>query len=135
MDNVIATAVKNGNGNAILYTAALAAMLANCIPTPADGIYFYTEGVNKSKLDAGTITPKQYWMRDVFGYYFYTAAWYGVVLMVMASMGGSYQNKAKIGLTLVASGIVVGVVFQNIKKDNELQAIKKQQQATNTTVK
>ena len=36
MDLGIGKVVGEGNGNAIIYTALLAAMVANALPTPAD---------------------------------------------------------------------------------------------------
>ena len=116
-------AIKDGNGNAIIYTAIGAAILANVMPTPADGFFFYQQRINKEKLDKGEITPKQYWTRDVFGYYFYTAAWYGLVLATVAAVGGSYQTKAKILLGLSGAGIVLGVVSKNIEAENEKRGI------------
>lgn len=116
-------AIKDGNGNAIIYTAIGAAILANVMPTPSDGFFFYQQRINKEKLDKGEITPKQYWTRDVFGYYFYTAAWYGLVLATVASVGGTYQTKAKILLGLSGAGIVLGVISKNIEAENEKKGI------------
>ena len=48
MDLGIGKVVNDGNGNAIIYTALLAGMIANALPTPADSIYFYR--VNNSPL-------------------------------------------------------------------------------------
>lgn len=121
--NEIKSALGNGDGNALIYTAILSAMLANVIPTPADAIYFWRQGVDKEKLDKGEITPTQYWTRDVVGYYTYTALWYGLVLTIVASMGGTYQTKAKILLGTLGAGVVVGVVANNIKKDEKLKGI------------
>ncbi len=121
--NEIKSALGNGDGNALIYTAVLSAMLANVIPTPADAIYFWRQGVDKEKLDKGEITPTQYWTRDVVGYYTYTALWYGLVLTIVASMGGTYQTKAKILLGTLGAGVVVGVVANNIKKDEKLKGI------------
>ena len=116
-------AIKDGNGNAIIYTAIGAAILANVMPTPSDGFFFYQQRINKEKLDKGEITPKQYWTRDVFGYYFYTAAWYGLVLATVASVGGTYQTKAKILLGLSGAGIVLGVISKNIEAENKKKGI------------
>jgi len=40
MDLGINKVINDGNGNTIIYTALIAAMLANAVPTVADGIYF-----------------------------------------------------------------------------------------------
>lgn len=119
----IKSALGNGDGNALIYTAILSAMIANVVPTPADAIYFWRQGVDREKLDKGEITPTQYWTRDVVGYYTYTALWYGLVLTIVASMGGTYQTKAKILLGTLGAGIVVGVVANNIKKDEKLKRV------------
>jgi hypothetical protein len=116
-------ALSNGDGNALIYTAILSAMIANVVPTPSDAIYFWQQGVNKEKLDKGEITPTQYWTRDVVGYYTYTALWYGLVLTIVASMGGTYKTKAKILLGTLGAGIVVRVVANNIKKDEKLKRV------------
>jgi uncharacterized membrane protein YkvI len=116
-------ALGNGDGNALIYTAILSAMIANVMPTPADAIYFWRQSVNKDKLESGEITPTQYWTRDVVGYYTYTALWYGLVLTIVASMGGTYQTKAKILLGTLGAGVVVGVVANNIKKDEKIKNI------------
>jgi uncharacterized membrane protein YkvI len=116
-------ALGNGDGNALIYTAVLSAMIANVMPTPADAIYFWRQSVDKEKLEKGEITPTQYWTRDVVGYYSYTALWYGLVLTIVASMGGTYQNKARILLGLLGAGVVVGVVANNIKKDEKIKNI------------
>jgi hypothetical protein len=121
--NEIKGALGNGDGNALIYTAILSAMIANVVPTPADAIYFWRRGVDKEKLDRGEITPTQYWTRDVVGYYTYTALWYGLVLTIVASMGGTYQTKAKILLGTLGAGVVVGVVANNIKKDEKIKGI------------
>jgi hypothetical protein len=124
----IGKVIDNGNGNAIIYTAVLAAIVANCMPTPADAIYFWRQSVDKDLLESGMITPKQYWIRDVSGYYLYTAAWYGLVFTILNATGGNYQTKSKILLALLSAGLVVGVVAKNIQKDEELKDLAQQQQ-------
>ena len=119
----IKVALGKGDGNALIYTAILSAMIANVMPTPADAIYFWRQSVNKEKLEKGEITPTQYWTRDVLGYYSYTALWYGLVLTIIASTGGTYQTKAKILLATLGAGVVVGVVANNIKKDEKIKSL------------
>ena len=117
-------ALGKGDGNALIYTAIISAIIANVMPTPADAIYFWRQGVNKEKLDNGEITPTQYWTRDVMGYYTYTALWYGLVLTIIASTGGTYKTKAKILLATLGAGVVIGVVAKNIKKDEKIKILK-----------
>ncbi len=113
----IKNAAEAGHGNAMLYAAGIACILANMIPTVGDSYYFYRQSIDKDKLEDGTITPAQYWYRDAFGYYFYTAAWYILVLGVVMAVKGDYTKKAKIGLAILSSGIVAGVIIRNINKD------------------
>ena len=120
MTGEIKAALNNGNGNAIVYTALIAAIVANCTPTPADALFFYREQVDKELLEKKQITPKQYWVRNTIGYYAYTAGWYALCLTVILSVGGTYQTKAKILLGLISGGLVVGVIAKNIQKDNEI---------------
>jgi hypothetical protein len=49
MDLGIEKVVNEGNGNTLLYTALLAAAIANTLPTPFDSIYF--RRVNKLQRD------------------------------------------------------------------------------------
>jgi hypothetical protein len=128
MDLGIGKVVSNGDGDAIIYTAVLAAIVANCMPTPADAIYFWRQSVDKDLLESGKITPKQYWVRDGAGYYLYTASWYAGIFTVLAATGGSYQTKAKILLALLSAGLVVGVIAKNIQKDEEIKDLASQQE-------
>lgn len=122
MDLGIKKAWNNGNGDAIIFTAILASIASNCIPTPADGIFFWREQVDKQELEEGKITPKQYWIRNSLGYYGYTAGWYLLVLGIICSIGGDYKNKARIGIGLLSSGLIVGIIAKNIEKDEKLQS-------------
>ena len=127
METGINQALKTGNGNALINTAIFAAILANCIPAPADAIYFYRQRIDKKELEEGKITPKQYWIRDTIGYYGYTALWYALVFGILQAAGGDYKTKARILLGLLGAGLVVGVVMKNIEEDqksNPIQAKK-----------
>jgi len=134
MDLGIGKVVSNGNGDAIIYTAVLAAIVANCIPTPADALYFWRQSVDKDLLESGKITPTQYWVRDVSGYYLYTAGWYSAIFTILAATGGNYKTKAKILLALLSSGLVIGVISKNIQKDEELKDLAAQQQKSLSNV-
>lgn len=116
----ISSAVKSGHGNAILYAGAIGLLLSDVIPTPADGLYFRLQQKNKAKLEQGEITPKQYWVRDAVYYYGLNPLWWSLVLGAMVLTKGDYSKKAKIGLGIVAGGMVLGVLSKNIKKDEEL---------------
>lgn len=128
MDTGIGKVVKDGGGNAIIFTALLAAIVANVLPTPADVLFFNAQSSDKTKLENGQITPKQYWMRDMLGYYGYTASWYLALFIILQAAGGSYKNNARILIAVLSAGLIVGVFNKNVKKDNELEDLKKQQQ-------
>jgi hypothetical protein len=133
METGIQKEINNGNGNVILYTALLAAIVANCTPTPADYFYFRAQQRDKEKLENGEITPKQYWRRDIAGYYGYTAGYYAIIFLTLQAIGGTYKNNARVLMALLSGGLIIGVYAKNVQKDEELQALhaqNKQQQAT-----
>jgi hypothetical protein len=121
MDLGIEKVIKDGNGNTLIYTALIAAMLANAIPTVADGLYFSLQQKWKQQLNEGKITPEQYWSRDVGHYYTITAGYYAIVLATMLALNkNSFSKNSKILLGLVGGGVVVGVAMKNIQKDKKL---------------
>jgi len=120
MNDTIVNAIKSGHGTALLYTAGISFILADAIPTPADAFYFNLEQKNKAKLESGEITPKQYWTREATSYYLSNIVWWSLVLGAMVYTKGDYTQKAKVGLGILATGVVVAVIHKNIKKDEEL---------------
>jgi hypothetical protein len=116
----IKSAVSSGHGNAILYAGAIGLLLSDVIPTPADGLYFSLMQKNKAKLQANEITPKQYWTRDAVLYYSLNPLWWSIILGAMIYTKGNYTKKAKVGLGILATGVVLSVLHKNIKKDEEL---------------
>jgi hypothetical protein len=126
MDLGIEKVIKEGNGNTLLYTALIAAMLANAVPTVADGLYFSLQQKWKKELEEGTITPEQFWTRDVGNYYTITAGYYAIVLATMLALNkNSFTQNSRILLGLIGGGVVVGVAMKNIQKDKELAELKK----------
>jgi hypothetical protein len=118
--------IDDGNGNTIIYTALIAAMLANCIPTVADGFYFSLQQKWKQELEEGKITPEQYWTRDIGNYYTITAGYYGILLLTMFALNkNSFSTNSKILLGIVGGGLVIGVGYKNVQKDKELAELKK----------
>lgn len=105
------------NKTNLLYAVGLGLIASDLIPTPADGLYFYTMRNNKEKLNDGIITPKKYWVRDAVGYYGYNALWWGSVLGASYFLGKNFTQKRNILLGLIAGGIVFSVLSKNIKKD------------------
>lgn len=120
MRDTFANAIKSGHGNALLYAGALGLLLSDVIPTPADAVYFNLQQKNKEKLNAGQITPKQYWTRDATYYYGLNPIWWAIVLGSLYLTKGDYTQKAKVGLGVIATGVVVAVLHRNIKKDEAL---------------
>ena len=116
----ISSAIKSGHGNAVLYAGALGLILSDVIPTPADAIYFSLQQKNKAKLEAKELTPKQYWTRDAVMYYGLNPLWWSLVFGAVYLTKGDYNQKLKVGFGLLATGVVVGVLSKNIKKDEAL---------------
>ena len=124
MDTGINKIVNDGNGNALIFTALLAAMIANAVPTPADSLYFSMQQKIKQQLEAGTITPETYWKKDIINYYTFTAGWYAGLLIILYAAQGSYKTNAKILIALISGGFVFAVYKKNVEKDNEILALK-----------
>jgi hypothetical protein len=120
MIKTIKSAVGSGHGNAVLYAGAIGLLLSDVIPTPADGLYFSLMQKNKAKLQSNEISPKQYWTRDALLYYSLNPIWWSIILGAMIYTKGDYTKKAKVGLGILASGVVLAVLHKNIKKDEEL---------------
>ncbi len=121
----IGKAFKEGNGNTIIYTALLAAMLANCIPTVADGWYFSLQQRWKQQLEDKKITDQEYWWYDVLGYYGITAGYYGILLVGVLALGQtSVSFKSKLLLGIIGGGFVVSVVMKNVQKDEKVAQLK-----------
>lgn len=111
--------MDDSNKTKLLYAVGIGLVLSDIIPTPADGVVFYRQRINKQKLEKGEITPKQYWTRDAFNYYALNPIWWLAVLGVSHAVGKSYEQKRNILIGLIAGGVVVGVLAKNIKKDEE----------------
>lgn len=121
----IGKVIDDGNGNAIIFTALIAAGLANMIPTPFDGIYFRRVNKLERDFDNGLISPEKLEWHVAGEYYVWTALWYGALFTGIYAFGGKYKNNARILLGLVASGLVIGAIQKNIEVDREV-AKKKQ---------
>lgn len=125
MDLGFKKVIDNGDGNSLIYAALIAAMVANAVPTVADGLYFSLQQKWKQQLEDGKITPEQYWARDIGHYYTITAGYYGIVLLAMLALNkNSFSTNSKILLGILGGGLVIGVGMQNVKKDKEIQALR-----------
>jgi hypothetical protein len=121
MDLGINKVVENGNGNTILYTALLAAAIANTLPTPFDSIYFRRVNKLQRDYDEDKITPEKLEWHIAGEYYLWTSLWYVALFTGIYSFGGKYKNNAKIILTLAAGGLVLGSVNKNIEINKEIK--------------
>lgn len=119
--------IAEGNGNALIITALLAAAISNALPTPADGLYFNMQQKIKEKLEKGEITPKEYWTKDILHYYTFTTAWYIFLVLIVLALGGKYETNAKILIVIISGGFVLSVWKKNIEKDMAIQRLQKLQ--------
>lgn len=116
--------VSEGNGNTLIYTALLAAAVANTLPTPFDGIYFRRVNKLQRDYDDKKITAENLEWHVAGEYYLWTSLWYVALFTGIYSFGGKYKDNAKILLALAASGLVIGAVAKNIQVDKEIEAKK-----------
>lgn len=125
MVGTIETAIKKGHGNAILYAGTLGLLLSDIIPTPADAVYFRLQEKNKTALESGKITPKQYWTRDALAYYGLNPIWWSIVLGAVVFTKGGFNDKIKVGIGIIGAGAVFGVLSKNIKEEEKRLGNKK----------
>ena len=120
--------VSEGNGNTLIYTALIAAAVANTLPTPFDGIYFRRVNTLQREYDDKKITAEHLEWHVAGEYYLWTSLWYVALFAGIYSFGGKYKDNAKVLLALAGSGLVIGAVAKNIKINKEIEA-KKQNNA------
>ena len=128
MDLGIDKVVAEGNGNTLIYTALIAAAVANTLPTPFDGIYFRRVNTLQREYDEKKISPEKLEWHVAGEYYLWTSLWYVALFAGIYSFGGKYKDNAKVLLALAGSGLVIGAVAKNIKINKEIEA-KKQNNA------
>ena len=116
--------ISEGNGNTIIYTALIAAAIANTLPTPFDAIYFRRVNRFQREFDAGKISPEKLETHVALEYYAWTSLWYVALFTGIYAFGGKYKNNARILLALAASGLVIGAVQKNIEIDKEAMKLK-----------
>lgn len=121
MDLGIQKAVSDGNGNTLIYTALIAAAIANTVPTPFDSIYFRRVNKLQRDYDEDKISPEQLEWHVAGEYYLWTSLWYAALFTGVYAFGGKYKTNAKILLALVAGGLVIGSVQKNIEINKQLK--------------
>jgi hypothetical protein len=124
MDLGIDKVVSEGNGNTLIYTALIAAAVANTLPTPFDGIYFRRVNQLEKDYNDKKITAENLEWHIAGEYYLWTSLWYVALFTGIYAFGGKYKDNAKILLALAASGLVIGAVAKNIQVDKEVEAKK-----------
>lgn len=116
--------IDEGNGNTLLYTALIAAAIANAVPTPFDSIYFRRVNKLQRDYDENKISPEKLEWHIAGEYYLWTSLWYATLFTGVYAFGGKYKTNAKILLGLIAGGLVIGAVNKNIQVNKELKAKK-----------
>ena len=113
--------ISEGNGNTILYTALIAAAIANTLPTPFDSIYFRRVNKLQRDYDEKKITAEKLEIHVAAEYYLWTSLWYVALFTGVYAFGGKYKTNARILLALAAGGLVIGAVNKNIQINKEIE--------------
>ena len=121
MDLGIDKVISSGNGNTILYTALIAAAVANTLPTPFDSIYFRRVNKLERQFDNEEISAEKLEWHIAGEYYLWTSLWYATLFTGIYAFGGKYKTNAKILLVVAAGGLVLGAVNKNIEVDKQIQ--------------
>jgi len=121
MDLGISKVISEGNGNTILYTALIAAAIANTLPTPFDSIYFRRVNTLQRDYDENKISAEKLEIHVAAEYYLWTSLWYVTLFTGIYAFGGKYKTNARILLAIAAGGLVIGAVNKNIEIDKEIQ--------------
>ena len=121
MDLGIKKVVDEGNGNTLIYTALIAAAIANTLPTPFDAIYFRRVNTLQRDYDEDKISPESLEWHIAGEYYLWTSLWYVTLFTGVYAFGGKYKTNARILLSIAAGGMVLGAVNKNIQVNKELK--------------
>lgn len=113
--------INDGNGNTLLYTALIAAAVANTLPTPFDSIYFRRVNKLQRDYDEDKISPETLEWHVAGEYYLWTSLWYGALFTGIYAFGGKYKTNARILLAVAAGGLVIGTVNKNIQINKEVK--------------
>lgn len=118
----IGNAFKSEHGIGALYIGIIAAALGEILPDPSDALYFYLDRKWRVKLEEGQITPEEYWKKKTSAYYFLDFFWWLIILLIAVLVKGDIKKKALVVGAVVGGGAVLGIIFQNIRKDEEFFA-------------
>ena len=81
--------VADGNGNTLIYTALIAAAIANTLPTPFDAIYFRRVNSLQRQYDEKKITAEKLEWHVAGEYYLWTSLWYVSLFTIIYAAGGA----------------------------------------------
>jgi len=113
--------ISEGNGNTLIYTALIAAAIANTLPTPFDSIYFRRVNTLQREYDEKKISAEKLEWHVAGEYYLWTSLWYAALFTGVYAFGGKYKTNARILLAVAAGGLVLGAVNKNIEVDKEIE--------------
>jgi hypothetical protein len=113
--------ISEGNGNTLIYTALIAAAIANTLPTPFDSIYFRRVNTLQREYDEKKISAEKLEWHVAGEYYLWTSLWYIALFTGVYAFGGKYKTNARVLLAVAAGGLVVGAVNKNIKINKEIE--------------
>jgi hypothetical protein len=103
----------------LIYAASIGLVLSDIVPTPGDALYFYKHKQWRDKWANGEFTSKQYWMRELTGYYTFNSAWWLLVGVGTYFIPGDWKTKLKFLLAVSGAGLVFTVVYKNINNDQK----------------
>ena len=118
--------ISEGNGNTLLYTALIAAAVANTLPTPFDSIYFRRVNKLQRDYDEDKITAEKLEWHVAGEYYLWTSLWYVALFTGVYAFGGKYKSNARVLLAVASGGLVLGSVNKNIEVNKQVKNKMKQ---------
>jgi len=118
--------ISEGNGNTLLYTALIAAAIANTLPTPFDSIYFRRVNKLQRDYDEDKITAEKLEWHVAGEYYIWTSLWYVALFTGVYAFGGKYKSNARVLLAVASGGLVLGAVNKNIEVNKQVKNKMKQ---------
>ena len=118
--------ISEGNGNTLLYTALIAAAVANTLPTPFDSIYFRRVNKLQRDYDEDKITAEKLEWHVAGEYYLWTSLWYVALFTGVYAFGGKYKSNARVLLAVASGGLVLGAVNKNIEVNKQVKNKMKQ---------
>ena len=109
--------LSNKEKELLLYTGLLAAVAGDVIPTIGDALFFYKVRQWRDQWTKGELTSKQFWAKELSGYYLYNSAFWLFLFLLVYNVEGSFEKKLKIAAAVVGAGAVFTVIYKNINKD------------------